>query len=349
MEIAVKQRLIGALVLVLLAFIFLPILFSRPDVKEPDAANVPLDMPAAPDQKFETHDLPLAAPDTHTPAGGVLGMQQAPAPTAPAVDPNAVATVDQTAVPATNPNAVANAPTTAPVAVVPPAASAPAPAAKPVAALPAPTPVAATGPTEAAGNYAVNVGSFSNLENANALVTRLKSQKLPVMSDKLQIDGKPALRIRIGPYVDRSSAEAARQKVEGVVGESVKVIALDGAEPAPAPAVAVAKPAATPPAPTAPVAAKPAPATNPAAAPSNASSTGFAVQLAAPSVEADAIALRDRARAQGFAAFVQRVETAAGVRFRVRVGPETDRATAEKDRDAVAQKLGITGLVVPHP
>ena len=345
METAVKQRLIGAFVLVLLAFIFLPVLFSRPDVKEPDAANVPLDMPAAPDQKFETHDLPLAAPDTHTPTGGVLGMQQAPAPAASVAAANAVTTVDQTASSAPTPDVA----TTAANAATLPAAPAPVPAVKPTS-VPE-TPAASTGPTEAAGDYAVNVGSFSNLDNANALVSRLKSQKLPVLSDKLQIDGKPALRIRVGPYVDRSSAEAARQKVEGVVGETVKVIALDGVALPPAPAAVAAKPAAATPTPTpatAPVAAKPAPAT-PAAAPTNAASTGFAVQLAAPSVEADAIALRDRARAQGFSAFVQRIETAAGVRFRVRVGPETDRATAEKDRDAVAQKLGITGLVVPHP
>jgi len=101
------------------------------------------------------------------------------------------------------------------------------------------------------------------------------------------------------------------------------------AAPKPAPA-AVAKPAAA-------AAAKPA------------AAVGFAVQLSAPSVEADALALRDRARASGFSSFVQRVETEAGARFRVRVGPVADRSAAEAMRDAVNGKLGTKGIVVANP
>jgi DedD protein len=78
-------------------------------------------------------------------------------------------------------------------------------------------------------------------------------------------------------------------------------------------------------------------------------SSGFAVQLAAPAEEAAALGLRDRARAAGFVAFVQRVETAEGVRYRVRLGPAADRAAAESLREAASQKLGIAGNVVAHP
>src|SRR6188768_2057950 len=84
MESSLKQRLIGAAVLVALAVIFLPMLLKGPDVKEPDAAQVPLSMPAAPGQEYETRELPLTAPEGTTPAGGVLGMtpaQPEPLPT----------------------------------------------------------------------------------------------------------------------------------------------------------------------------------------------------------------------------------------------------------------------------
>ena len=73
------------------------------------------------------------------------------------------------------------------------------------------------------------------------------------------------------------------------------------------------------------------------------------MQLAAPAKEADANALRDRAHAAGFVAFVQRVDTDAGVRYRVRVGPVVDRVDAVKLRDDASAKLGIQGNIVPHP
>jgi cell division septation protein DedD len=73
------------------------------------------------------------------------------------------------------------------------------------------------------------------------------------------------------------------------------------------------------------------------------------VQLSAPAVEADALALRDKARAQGFSAFVQPVETDGGRRYRVRLGPVADRAEALALRDAAAGKLGNKGIVVANP
>ncbi|MEO7251290.1 MAG: sporulation protein, partial [Arenimonas sp.] len=78
MDSPIKQRLIGAAVLAALAVIFLPMLLKGPDVKEPDAATVPLSMPATPGQEFETRELPLTVPDS-APPGGVLGMNSAPA------------------------------------------------------------------------------------------------------------------------------------------------------------------------------------------------------------------------------------------------------------------------------
>ena len=326
MESPLKQRLIGAAVLAALAIIFLPMLLKGPDVKEPDAAQVPLSMPAAPGQQFETRELPLDTPESTTPPGGVLGVPAAaPAPAASIVAPMPA---PETALP----------PATAPAAAAPAAAA-------PTVATPAPTVTEPAKPepaTVAAGNYAVNIGSFSKIDNANALVAKLRAAKLPVIAEHVKLGQVDALRIRLGPYADRTSAEAGRLRADELAGGASKVIVLDAiADSAPAPKPALILPT------TKPVTTAPAPVPKPAVAAPVVS--GFAVQLAAPANEADANALRDRAHAAGFSAFVQRVETDAGVRFRVRVGPVTDRVAAEQLRDSVNAKLGSKGIIVPHP
>ena len=338
MESPLKQRLIGAAVLAALAIIFLPMLLKGPDVKSPDAAQVPLEMPASPDQKFETRELPLGTPITETPAGGVLGMDTSPTDAAGTVTspvataPTPTPDTASQAVPLEAAGAPVSAtplpPTPAPVAVTPPAKPVPAPVvAKPVL---APVPAAVAG-----GDYLVSIGSFSNLDNANTLIGKLRAAKLPVVADKVDVGGKTAMRVRIGPFADRAAAESARQRADAIAGSTSKVVATDAVATKPA----VEKPFATKPA-----AEKPA---TPVAKPSSAS--GFAVQLAAPSIEADAMALRDKARAAGFSAFVQRVDTDGGARFRVRVGPVADRPSAESLRDSVNQKLGQSGIVVSNP
>lgn len=340
MDTAVKQRLIGAAVLAALAMIFLPMLLRSPDVEESDASRVPLDMPAAPDAEFETRVLPLPAPAAST-AEPVVA-EQAAAP----LDPNAVVTVDvDSSKPAeVMPDAPAAGLDAPPVAVdaatgqpvtpsaVPVATPAPSAAAEPVpavaaapavapaaAAAPAPAPVTVAPPpaAAAAGGFAVNVGSFANLDNARALEAKLRGAGLPVVAERIALSGKPAMRLRVGPYGERAIAEAARLRAQAIAGGSASVIALDaGSAPAPRPTAA---------------------------------SVGFAVQLGALRVEADAVALRDRVRAAGFVAFHQRVDSESGPLWRVRVGPEADRAAADKLRDAIAARLGISGMVVSHP
>ncbi|HEX7990231.1 MAG TPA: SPOR domain-containing protein [Stenotrophomonas sp.] len=343
METPLKQRLIGAIVLVALAVIFLPMLVKGP---APDSGvqDVPLSAPAAPAEgQFETRELPLVAPGA--PAGGALGM--------PAAQP-------ETGVAA---------------AVEQPANGLP--------------------PSAAAGNYAVNFGAYGSEADADAVIAHLKKSNLPGFRQADTINGRPAWRVRIGPYADRAQAELVRLeagKVRNDVNAQVVVLNASAENPAPAPTatatpaasstataavtttpvrtealppepakpvVAAPKPAApTPeapkpeparPEPAKPVAATPAkPAVTTPAAPA-ASGVGFAVQLGAFGQAADANALRDRARAAGFSAFVEQVRTDNGVLNRVRVGPVASREQAEQLKAQVAAKVGIAGMVRPHP
>jgi cell division septation protein DedD len=332
MDSPLKQRLIGAIVLVALAVIFVPMLLKGPDVKEPDAAQVPLSMPATPGDDYETRELPLAAPGS-APAGGVLGLTPAEPEALPPAEPaTPVAGSAAAAAPAT-PSAPAS--VDRPAAATVPASAAPSFA---EAATPAETAVPA--PVRAAGKFVVHIGSFSNTANANALIAKLRAKQLPVLADKVTLASGSAMRVRVGPYGDRATAEAARLRAEEVTGAAGKVVATDAAPSA------LAEPSAAPaPKPTGHVVAAP----KPTSASANAAGVGFAVQLSAPAVEAEAMALRDKARAQGFNAFVQPVETDGGRRYRVRLGPVADRAEALALRDSAASKLGSKGIVVANP
>lgn len=344
MDTTLKQRLIGATVLVALAVIFLPMLVKGP-APDSGVSDVPIEAPPAPaDGQFETRELPLVTPGG-APAGGAVGMS-----------------------PGAGPAPVGDAP----------AATAPA---QDATALP---------PSAAAGNYAVNFGAYASEADANAVIARLKQAQLPGFSEATQINGRPAWRVRIGPYADQAQAESVRLeavKVRNDVNAQVVVLNADAAVPAAVPAPSAppvatsapaqtapvrseplppepAKPAAQAPKPSAQVAATPKPAepapkpqvpavTKPAtpaapAAPA-ASGVGFAVQLGAFGRVEDANALRDRVRAAGFSAFVEQVRTDKGTLSRVRVGPVANRADAEQLKAQVAAKVGIAGMVRPHP
>jgi len=341
MEPALKQRLVGAAVLVALAVIFLPMLVQGP-APESGVANVPLDAPNAPQGEFETRDLPLVAPEG-APAEGALGMDNTPtgsmppgsAPTAP-VPANDIATTATVVAPAT----VATVPQTAAATTqklpeVKPASTATAPAS--TAMLPAPT---------AGGNYAVHFGSYATASAADKLIASLRASQLPAYREAATVDGKTMQRVRIGPFATRPQAEDARLRAAQIrEGASARVVALD-AEAATAAKPVAAKPAAKPEAPkpvatTKPDTAKPA---TPAA-----SGTGFAVQLAAFSKSADANALRDKLRAAGFSAFTEVVNTDKGALTRVRVGPVLNRAEADQLKAQVKSKVGLDGIVRPHP
>ncbi|HEU0153974.1 MAG TPA: SPOR domain-containing protein, partial [Arenimonas sp.] len=145
-----------------------------------------------------------------------------------------------------------------------------------------------------------------------------------------------------GPYATRAEAEAARLRAAHVRDDvDARVVVLDAEVAAPPPApVASATPV-----PAAPKPVAPAPTPPPAAA----TGTGFAVQLAAFSKPADATALRDKARAAGFSAFTESVVTDKGTLTRVRIGPVASRAEAGQLQAQVKAKLGVAGIVRPHP
>ncbi|AOE61395.1 SPOR domain-containing protein [Pseudomonas corrugata] len=193
---AYKQRMVGALVLVALAVIFLPMLFSRQDEQRQVTVDAPVapQAPSLPPVQVEpvTVPDPQALPQEPVPSDEELA-EQAAAPSAP--------------IPAAP--AVSNKPVVAP-------APAPAPAAPAV--KPAPTQPITAAPTrpdtsqsrvDANGlsvSWSVQLASLSSRESAENLQKSLRSQGYNAYIRSA--DGKN--RVFVGPLIERAEADRLR-------------------------------------------------------------------------------------------------------------------------------------------
>jgi len=194
---AYKQRMVGALVLVALAVIFLPMLFSRQDEQRQvrvEAPNAP-QASALPQVKVEPVPVPepQALPPDSVPADEEV--EETPVPVAPA--------------PAAKP--------VAPVAAAKPVA--PAPVAKPTPA-PAQTPaqVVAVAPAKLDTtqnrvdpnglpiSWSVQLASLSSRDSAESLQKTLRSQGYNAYIRSA--DGKN--RVFVGPLIERAEADRLR-------------------------------------------------------------------------------------------------------------------------------------------
>jgi DedD protein len=74
----------------------------------------------------------------------------------------------------------------------------------------------------------------------------------------------------------------------------------------------------------------------------------WSVQVGSFRDRGNAMTLRDRLRGQDFAAYVERYRSGEDQVYRVRVGPEPDRAAARALQEALRQEGGVRGMVVRH-
>lgn len=74
------------------------------------------------------------------------------------------------------------------------------------------------------GGWAVQVGEFPDAAGADALVTRLRAEKLAAYKIPAVVEGHPRLRVRVGGFGSRESAEAAQGQVVGAAGVSEGVV-----------------------------------------------------------------------------------------------------------------------------
>ncbi|WP_408597729.1 SPOR domain-containing protein [Pseudomonas sp. PLMAX] len=195
---AYKQRMVGALVLVALAVIFLPMLFSRQDEQRQVTVQAPAapQAPVMPQVQVEPVVVPepQALPQEPVPSDEEIAQQEAPvAPVAP----------------------VAPAPTVKPVTPPPAPAPVPALAAKPATAPSQPISAAPGKPdttqsrVDANGlsvSWSVQLASLANRESAEKLQKTLRSQGYNAYIRTA--DGKN--RVFVGPLIERAEADRLR-------------------------------------------------------------------------------------------------------------------------------------------
>ena len=202
---AYKQRMVGALVLVAIAVIFLPMLFSRQD----EARRVQVDAPAAP-------QAPVVEQVKVDP---VVVPEQQPLPQEP------VPTDDELIQPSQKTSQQAPSMPIAPAPAKPVAqAKAAAPAQTPAKSAPAPAAAPAAEPARVDANglsitWAVQLASLSNRANADNLQKTLRTQGYNAYirtSDGVN-------RVFVGPLIERAEADRLRdqldkqQKLKGIV------------------------------------------------------------------------------------------------------------------------------------
>lgn len=189
MDQKLKQRLVGAIVLISLAVIFIPFILEGPD--DEWSPRTP-DMPEPPRIDYQAEvDLPLP--------GTVPEPVEAP-------PPETVQEPMDLAIP--EPPAAGESeaqPSPGQAAVSEPAA--PAAGAEPS----APAPASAT--ATAAEKWVVQVGSFGQQLNASGLRQRLEKAGYHSYLQEIKVGGSPAWRVLVGPYGNREQAERQRERL----------------------------------------------------------------------------------------------------------------------------------------
>ncbi|MBV7571850.1 SPOR domain-containing protein [Pseudomonas sp. PDM32] len=192
---AYKQRMVGALVLVALAVIFLPMLFSRQDEQRQVTVEAPAapQAPALPQVQVEPVAVPepQALPQEPVPSDDEIAQQESAVPAAPVAPAPAVK------------------PVTPPPAPVPALAAKPATApAQPITASPG-KPDTTQSRVDANGlsvSWSVQLASLANRESAEKLQKTLRSQGYNAYIRTA--DGKN--RVFVGPLIERAEADRLR-------------------------------------------------------------------------------------------------------------------------------------------
>ena len=312
MDIALKQRLVGATVLIALAVIVLPMLLGgRPEGVDPESRTIELPT-QPPELDFETRRYPIGetpAPESGAPEPQAVRELPKPTPspaappeidTRPAAEPTAGEGQAQDAMEqegAAVADIVSEKPETPPPAP-PPAVEPPAP------------------DTGSEGRYVVQVASFGAVDNASRLSETLRGYGYAVVTDTIKSDIGTLHRVRVGPYA--SEAEA-NDKVVNIRAQ------IDGVKPR----VMDLEPdkVASMTAPSDPL-------------------VRWVVQVGSFASAANADNLVARLRLESLSAYKEEVRGSGSTIYRVRVGPFLEREEAIAADRKVSERLSLDGVVM---
>lgn len=208
MDKVLKQRLVGAAILIALAVIFVPMLFDEGPERD-GVRDSAIELPPPPAERREVRRLPLD-PER--------AREQ---PSAPVIEPAAPdRSEDEISLlePAPEPD---REPAPAPVEDIPEPTAEPEPAPPPAPspapeARPAPSPAPATDESGSAA-WIVQVASFSSAETAQRIMEQLNRLGHDAAVDVIVRGDSRLHRVRSGPYGTRADADRARTQIATTV------------------------------------------------------------------------------------------------------------------------------------
>lgn len=309
MDIALKQRLVGASVLVALAVVVLPMfLGGRPEEGGPDSRTIEIPQ-QPPDLDFETRRYPIGETRPPQPEPDAQKQITLPAPTRPPSSETVPGEGPGEAEPGeggplageTDPPPGTEAATAAeeepPVNVVT------------TDALPEKAPAGL-------GRYIVQVASFGSANNAKRLTGTLQELGYPVTSDTVRSDVGTLHRVRVGPYASESDADRAVAALRGQVRDvAPRVMDMHPGEAAP-----VTQPA------------------DPL--------VRWVVQVGSFSSASNADNLVARLKLEGMNAYQESISSGGSPVYRVRVGPFVERDEAIRVDRLIGERLSLDGVVM---
>jgi cell division septation protein DedD len=344
MDKALKQRLVGASVIIALAVIVLPMLLSgRPEGGSEQAQK--MEIPPRPDElAFETRRFPVTDAVAEPRSGANAYTGSATASQALPALPAAKTTPDEEKVdsagtqPGPAEGSVPEAQVGAQSVVGPESASGAAPPAAQE--IPAPgtlehdlaadvqaepasgpatdssTPATNAQEAEVGSRYVVQVTSLSNTENARQLVSQLQKQGFPVVLDTVESDVGRLSRVRVGPFSKETEAVEVSARIKNEFkGTSPRVLDLK-------PGLA-------------------APVTNP-----EDPLVRWVIQLGSFNESANAQKLVDQLRSDGMTAYLETITAKSTTTYRVLVGPFLEREEAIRTQQQLSDHLKINGVVM---
>ncbi len=332
MDKVLKQRLVGASILIALAVIFLPMLFDNGDGADVEERELALDLPERDAGDRRVRRLALDPDQARRPPGE---SQAEPPPSEPRTEtPRSVEEASRPEPVERDQGATAD--DESPTPDEPrPAESEEVEEAEPrpetdgqsaegedeQQASPAETEPAREEPDESEtapsssidGGWAVQVAVFSNRETANSIRQRLDELGHRATMDVLIRDQAELFRLRTGPYLDEATADRARSQIAATVtgvNPAVRELSGDGADE---------------------------------------DRQGLAVQVGSFASHGNAERLVGQLTEAGFDAFMFGEETGGRTIWRVRVGAYAERADAERLLERLREEQGLEGIVVSHP
>jgi DedD protein len=204
----VKERLVGAAVLMAAAVILIPEMLSghRGSSAEPAAPQSRNDAP------IKTYTIDLSHSSSEQPPSAVV-ENRAPPPEEPAAEQPAAGDQAKPEVPQQS-AAVLPEPLPQPATQAPKPAVVEQPTAAASSARAPLHPLASGDDAPTSGRWAVQVGTFSKEANAQRLVKELRDQGQSAFVMPLKSGGATLYRVRIGPMKDRAGAEAALRELK---------------------------------------------------------------------------------------------------------------------------------------